>query len=129
MKKFIVVIVVFSFLLSGCSSVGFTRYACQDFSNWDNPECNPPKCYQDYTCTKDLFPEDFWQRLEQESEVPQWIDENYEQYVIDQNLRYIYYLFNSDIESQKEIQEDAEKVGYLLIPSKYLGGVTNEEQV
>lgn len=129
MKKIILLFVVFSFILSGCSEIGFTRYSCQEFDNWSNPECNPPKCYQDYTCTKDLFPDDFWQRLEQEKQVPPWIEENYEQYVIDQNFRYIYALFNSDIFLQKEIKEDADKVGYLLIPSKYLGGYQNEEQV
>lgn len=129
MKKTFLLFVVFSFILSGCSEIGFTRYSCQEFENWSNPECNPPKCYQDYTCTKDLFPDDFWQRLEQEKQVPPWIEENYEQYVIDQNFRYIYALFNSDIFLQKEIKEDADKVGYLLIPSKYLGGYQNEEQV
>lgn len=129
MKKTFLLFVVFSFILSGCSEIGFTRYSCQEFENWSNPECNPPKCYQDYTCTKDLFPDDFWQRLEQEKQVPPWIEENYEQYVIDQNFRYIYALFNSDIFLQKEIKKDADKVGYLLIPSKYLGGYQNEEQV
>jgi hypothetical protein len=129
MKKFVIIIVVFSFLLSGCSEVGFTRYSCQEFSNWDNSECNPPKCYQDYTCTKDLFPDDFWDKIEQEGKVPPWIEENFQQYVTDQNYRYINSLFNSDVFKQIEIQKDAERVGYLLIPSKYLGGVSNEEQV
>lgn len=129
MKKIILIMVIFSFILSGCSEIGFTRYECQEFENWDNSECNPPKCYQDYTCTKDLFPEEFWQRLEQEQQLPPWIDKNYNQYVIDQNYRYIYSLFTSDYFMQENIKKDAERLGYLLIPSKYLGGYQNEEQV
>jgi hypothetical protein len=31
------------------------RYECQDPMNWSKPDCNPPKCEADGTCTKYLL--------------------------------------------------------------------------
>jgi hypothetical protein len=33
------------------------RYPCQEFENWEKPECNPPQCLAVGQCTKDLIPE------------------------------------------------------------------------
>lgn len=44
-------------MLSACGYQGYTRYECQEFENWQNPECNPPQCEAVGICTKDLFPE------------------------------------------------------------------------
>ena len=35
---------------------GTVRYPCQEFENWEKPECNPPQCEATGTCTKDLLP-------------------------------------------------------------------------
>lgn len=129
MKRISLILILFSTLLIGCSDIGMTRYTCQEFENWDEPYCNPPACYQDFTCTKDLFPQEFWDNFNTEAQVPNWINENFLQYVADQNYRYINALFLDDKEMQDIIKADAEKVGYDLIPSKYLGGLFNEEQV
>ena len=45
-------------LLTGCGQYqGWVRYPCQEYENWDKPECNPPQCLSTGTCTKDIFPE------------------------------------------------------------------------
>jgi hypothetical protein len=44
-------------LLSSCGYQGWVRYPCQEFENWQNPECNPPQCEALGQCTKDLLPE------------------------------------------------------------------------
>lgn len=41
--------------LSSCQYNGWTRYQCQEFENWNKPECNPPQCDDDGICTKDLI--------------------------------------------------------------------------
>lgn len=41
-------------LLSGCYD-GTVRYPCQEAKNWNKPACNPPQCYAEGECTKDLF--------------------------------------------------------------------------
>lgn len=33
------------------SGDGFYRYPCQDPDNWGLPECDPPLCLADMTCT------------------------------------------------------------------------------
>jgi hypothetical protein len=33
------------------------RYPCQEFENWEKPECNPPQCLAVGQCTKDLIPD------------------------------------------------------------------------
>ena len=42
--------------LSSCAYDGTVRYPCQEFENWEKPECNPPQCEATGTCTKDLLP-------------------------------------------------------------------------
>ena len=43
--------------LTSCGYQGWTRYPCQEFKNWEKPECNPPQCEALGLCTKDLLPE------------------------------------------------------------------------
>ena len=129
MKKYLIFILLFSFLITGCSSLESTRYECQSFENWDEAKCNPPVCYQDFLCTKDLYPQEFWDSLELENQVPEWVKDNFKQYADDQNFRFIEALFNGDTDLQERIKEDAERVGYLIVPTLYLGGNKNEEQI
>lgn len=129
MKKFSVILIVFSILFTGCSDIGFTRYECQVYDNWDEAKCNPPVCYQNFVCTKDLFPQEFWDKLEMENEVPDWVSQNFKQYVVDQNLRYVNSLFENDVLLQEKLKEDANKLNYKLIPPLYIGGNKNEEQI
>ena len=42
--------------LTSCGYQGYTRYSCQEYENWQKPECNPPQCEATGTCTKDLLP-------------------------------------------------------------------------
>ena len=45
--------------LCGCSVYqGYTRYECQEFENWEKPECNPPQCKATGVCTEDIYGED-----------------------------------------------------------------------
>jgi len=46
-------------LLSGCGYQGWVRYPCQEFENWEKPECQPPQCEPLGLCTKDLFEDGF----------------------------------------------------------------------
>jgi hypothetical protein len=43
-------------LLSSCGYDGSYRYPCQDPTNWETPECVPPKCHASDYCTRDLIP-------------------------------------------------------------------------
>lgn len=44
--------------LSACGQYqGWTRYECQLFENWQNPECNPPQCKVQGICTSDIIGE------------------------------------------------------------------------
>jgi hypothetical protein len=47
-------------LLSGCSYQGWVRYECQEYENWNNPECKPPRCEVLGICSKDLLPENVY---------------------------------------------------------------------
>jgi len=41
--------------LSSCKRYdGYTRYPCQEYANWKNPECQKPECLVSGTCTEDL---------------------------------------------------------------------------
>lgn len=51
--KLLFVAVFASLLLVGCQDT--FRYECQDPQNWHKPDCNPPKCEADGTCTKYLL--------------------------------------------------------------------------
>lgn len=42
-------------ILSSCGYDGSYRYECQDPENWNNEECNPPKCLVDGMCTETLL--------------------------------------------------------------------------
>lgn len=42
--------------VSGCGYDGTVRYPCQEFENWETPECTPPQCEVTGVCTKDLLP-------------------------------------------------------------------------
>jgi hypothetical protein len=58
--KFIrfLLIISLTVLLSACAQYqGWVRYPCQEFENWEKPECNPPQCIATGTCTKDILPE------------------------------------------------------------------------
>ena len=57
MRKLILALTLFALPLSGCGYDGYVRYPCQDFENWDKPECNPPRCEATGVCTKDLLPD------------------------------------------------------------------------
>jgi len=57
MKKLILALTFFALPLSGCGYDGYVRYPCQEFENWDKPECNLPKCEVTGVCTKDLLPD------------------------------------------------------------------------
>ena len=46
-------------LLTSCGYQGWMRYPCQEFENWEKPECNPPECIAYGQCTKDLLPEGY----------------------------------------------------------------------
>jgi hypothetical protein len=42
--------------LSSCERYdGYTRYPCQEFENWDNPECQKPECEVSGVCSEDLL--------------------------------------------------------------------------
>lgn len=43
--------------LTSCGYDGSYRYSCQEYKNWENPECNPPICVPSGTCTEDLIKE------------------------------------------------------------------------
>jgi hypothetical protein len=47
-----------SFMTSSCGYDGSYRYACQDPTNWDSPECQPPLCEADSTCPEYLVPKE-----------------------------------------------------------------------
>jgi hypothetical protein len=55
LKKFIVFFLIAA-SLSGCTYQGWVRYPCQEFENWENPECMPPQCEVTGNCTTDLLP-------------------------------------------------------------------------
>jgi hypothetical protein len=48
--------VFFASAISSCGYQGYTRYPCQEYANWQKPECNPPQCEAIGQCTKDLLP-------------------------------------------------------------------------
>jgi hypothetical protein len=56
-KAVLMISIVFSAsVLSSCGYQGWVRYPCQEFENWEKPECNPPQCLPTGTCTKDIIP-------------------------------------------------------------------------
>jgi hypothetical protein len=57
MRKCLIGGILLTLLLSGCGYQGWVRYPCQEYENWQKPECNPPQCEAIGQCTKDLLPE------------------------------------------------------------------------
>lgn len=56
--------VLMAIILSGCEVYsGWVRYPCQEYENWNNPECKPPACIPEGLCTKDLFDNDLWDEV------------------------------------------------------------------
>lgn len=58
MFKKLVVISMCAFLLTGCGKYDFKdvyRYPCQDPTNWETPDCQPPNCEAFGVCTKDVM--------------------------------------------------------------------------
>jgi len=55
LKKYIASFLI-AITLSGCGYQGWVRYPCQEFENWEKPECKPPQCIPTGTCTKDILP-------------------------------------------------------------------------
>jgi hypothetical protein len=54
MKRLSLVLVSL-FALASCGYDGGYRYSCQDPENWGAPECEPPICKVDGTCTETLL--------------------------------------------------------------------------
>ncbi len=54
--KFIACLLI-ALSLTGCGYQGWVRYPCQEYENWQKPECQPPQCEAIGQCTKDLLPE------------------------------------------------------------------------
>ena len=54
--KFIACLLI-ALSLTGCGYQGWVRYPCQEYENWQKPECKPPQCEAIGQCTKDLLPE------------------------------------------------------------------------
>lgn len=57
--------------IAGCGYDGHYRYECQEPSNWDSEECNPPLCRVDGACSKDLIGFDPDEQVEEQTETPQ----------------------------------------------------------
>lgn len=60
--KVLIILTMLSALLTGCYS-GWVRYPCQEYKNWNNPECKPPRCEAEGLCTKDLYDIDTWEEI------------------------------------------------------------------
>jgi hypothetical protein len=59
----IYLLLIISLFIIGKFYDGSVRYPCQEQENWQNPECIPPVCYVEGSCTKDLFPQEMWKEL------------------------------------------------------------------
>jgi len=46
--------ITFAYLFTQAGD-GFYRYPCQDPAMWETPQCNPPLCEADGTCTDYLI--------------------------------------------------------------------------
>jgi predicted small lipoprotein YifL len=46
---------ILSLSLAGCGYQGWIRYPCQEFENWEKPECQKPQCKVTGTCTEDVI--------------------------------------------------------------------------
>jgi hypothetical protein len=87
-------------------------------------------------CTYDLYSERYWDSVELQIfplafrtvRVQEWIERggveglNLEKYIEGQNLRYIKALNSQDQQLIQKLIIDADRVGYYLVPSKFMGG-------
>jgi len=60
MKKLLslLAVTVLALTLTGCGKYDFKevyRYPCQDPTNWESPDCQPPNCEAFGVCTKDVM--------------------------------------------------------------------------
>ena len=53
--KLLAGLAISTLLLSSCGYSGQFRYPCQDPTNWESDECNPPICEVDGACTEALI--------------------------------------------------------------------------
>jgi hypothetical protein len=65
-------------ILSACGYDGTYRYPCMDPENWKKPECNPPICVVEGSCTKDLIGFD-WRTNPENLPIEEFIEDDYEQ--------------------------------------------------
>jgi hypothetical protein len=100
------------------------------------PQCNPPICSEIRICTYDLYPQRYWNSVElqifpvafKRARVQEWIERggveglSLKQYIEGQNLRYIEALNSGNEQLIQDLIVDADRVGYYLIPSKFMGG-------
>jgi hypothetical protein len=59
MRSKVFLLILSCLTLTSCGYQGWTRYPCQEFENWKKAECNPPQCYANSQCTKDMLPEGY----------------------------------------------------------------------
>ena len=53
--KWLVGLLLLSVTLTSCGYQGWIRYECQEYANWENPECKAPECKVTGTCTADIL--------------------------------------------------------------------------
>lgn len=56
----IIGIALLGLVLAGCGYDGHYRYPCQDPTNWEKVECNPPICETAGSCSRDLVGQSTW---------------------------------------------------------------------
>jgi len=128
-------------ILTACTEKPIKRYSCNDPENWSSAQCNPPICLETRICTYDLYPPRYWNHVELQIfpisyhrlKIQKYIIEGgvegltLEQYINAQNIRYIKALKDNNQDLMSRLLIDADRVGYYLIPSKFLGGKFNYE--
>lgn len=131
---FIMCVLLLTF--SACTDKPIKRYSCADPENWSDPKCNPPICLETRICTRDLFPPQYWKKIDLQIfpisyhriKVQDWIIKGgvegltLQQYINAQNLRYIEALRDDNKDLINRLIVDADRVGYYLIPSKFSEG-------
>jgi len=136
-KRYILLILILILIFSlSCTGKPINRYECKDFEQWASPQCNPPICLEIRICTYDLYPQRYWNSVElqifpvafKRARVQEWIERggveglSLKQYIEGQNLRYIEALNSGNQQLIQDLIVDADRVGYYLIPSKFMGG-------
>lgn len=142
LRKTLIIILLLSvsFGLS-CIKKPIDRYKCQSIENWASAQCNPPICLKTRICTQDLYPQQYWDSMNlqifllsyNQLRTQDWINKRkvegltLEGYIEGQNLRYIEALKNNDEDLINRLMQDSHRVGFILLPSKFLGGNKNNE--